>query len=259
MGYSPDYAKIAPVYDEARSRYVIHPDRDLKEARERAVHSGEDRIFTVLDVACGTGNYLQRQYGHFGTAAMRWYGIDRSPDMLARARGKDLPVDLRRADVEALPFDDGFVDFAVCNFAFHHFQDKKTALDEILRVLAGNGTVKIHNINPDKMEAWWVYRFFPETRDIDRERFMTVEMLWGELESRGCTVRTRGKYATTRVSLFDVRAQALCRDISQIALLPDDRFNRGIERIEAELASDPDASLFTENAIISVVGIRNSP
>lgn len=263
--YSPDYAPIASKYDEARSKFTIRYDRDLAVALER-FEEGRGRspdrdsstygTFTVLDVACGTGSYLLKQSESLSDRNIRWFGIDRSTDMLAMASKKNIPADLINAGVESLPFDDGSIDFAVCNFAFHHFTDKKGVLREIVRILKPTGTIKIHNMNPDKMSGWWVYRFFPETRGIDQKRFMPLEELWLELGLLGFDVRSRGKYATTKVPLKEIRGEAENRDISQIALLSDEEYRTGLARIDRELVRNPEATVFTENAILSVVAER---
>ncbi len=102
---------------------------------------------TVLDVACGPGNFTRgfaRTVGETGLAL----GIDGSPTMLERG-GEEL----RRADVQnlvlirgdatALPFRDASVDATCCFAALHLFSDPFAALDEMTRVLRPGGRIAL--------------------------------------------------------------------------------------------------------------------
>jgi len=43
---------------------------------------------TVLDIACGTGIYIDFQWQFFPLTYVIWHGIDEAPDMLAKAQSK---------------------------------------------------------------------------------------------------------------------------------------------------------------------------
>src|SRR5262245_1001469 len=111
--------------------------------------------------------------------------------MLALARTKVEGVDLRQGRAEELPFADGQLDYVVCSFAFHHFEDKSATLGEASRVLSAAGAVRIVNIAPDRMAGWWVYRFFPEAVPEDEKRFWSHGLLLHELSMRGFEARAR--------------------------------------------------------------------
>lgn len=102
---------------------------------------------TVLDVACGPGNFTRsfgRTIGDEGLAV----GIDASRTMLARG-ARDLERDnarnvvLMRGDAAALPFRSGSVDAACCFAALHLFADPMAALADMTRVLAPGGRIAI--------------------------------------------------------------------------------------------------------------------
>ena len=88
---------------------------------------------TILDVATGTGNGVRaaRRRGADVTA------IDVSGRMLEIARRRNPGVDVREADVHALPFADATFDAVTCGLALSHF--RPSALDEISRVLRDGG------------------------------------------------------------------------------------------------------------------------
>lgn len=81
----------------------------------------------VLDVGCGTGTLAiaaKRQVGTTGTV----YGVDASPEMLARANKKarraGVEIVLKNGLVESLPFPDGHFDVVLSTVMLHHLPGK---------------------------------------------------------------------------------------------------------------------------------------
>jgi ubiquinone/menaquinone biosynthesis C-methylase UbiE len=102
---------------------------------------------TVLDLACGPGNF-SRQFARIVGPEGLVVGVDASPTMLARgaadtARAGIANLGLIRADATALPFRDGAFDAACCFAALHLFADPLAALDEMRRVLRLGGRIAI--------------------------------------------------------------------------------------------------------------------
>lgn len=102
---------------------------------------------TVLDVACGPGNFTRsfgRAVGESGLAV----GIDASETMLERGvrdteRNGPPNVCLVRGDATELPFVDGSFDATCCFAALHLFADPFDALTDMARVLAPGGRIAI--------------------------------------------------------------------------------------------------------------------
>lgn len=99
---------------------------------------------TVLDVACGPGNFTRRfaaDVGERGTAI----GIDISVTMLARAVEETdaSQVVYVRADVVALPIRPQSVDAICCFAALHLFSDPWSALDVMAAALVPGGRLAI--------------------------------------------------------------------------------------------------------------------
>src|SRR5215472_10996367 len=98
----------------------------------------------VLDVGCGTGTLAILAKRHVG-AAGKVFGIDASPEMIARARKKakkaraDVAFDT--AFVEELPFPDVTFDVVLSTTMLHHLPDKarRQCLREVGRVLKPGG------------------------------------------------------------------------------------------------------------------------
>jgi SAM-dependent methyltransferase len=102
---------------------------------------------TVLDVACGPGNF-SREFGRAVGPDGLVIGIDASRTMLERgaAENADAGVDnlvLVRGDATALPFLDTRFDAVCCFAALHLFGDPFEALDEMHRVLAPGGRIAL--------------------------------------------------------------------------------------------------------------------
>ena len=90
----------------------------------------------VLDVACGPGTYGRR----IASPSKAVFGIDVSMGMLRQGTAyvakEGIPnMHFARARVEALPFEDGFFDAALCCGSLHLFADTVIALREIARVM----------------------------------------------------------------------------------------------------------------------------
>jgi SAM-dependent methyltransferase len=100
---------------------------------------------TVLDVACGPGNF-SREFGRVVTDRGLVVGIDASRTMLDRAVD-DLAdagnVALVRGDATRLPFRDRVFDGVCCFAALHLFEEPFAALDEMRRVLAPRGRIAL--------------------------------------------------------------------------------------------------------------------
>jgi SAM-dependent methyltransferase len=102
---------------------------------------------TVLDVACGPGNF-SREFARAVGADGLVVGIDASETMLGRgveeihATGPD-NLALVRGDATALPFRDDCFDGACCFAALHLFAEPFAALDEMTRVLKPGGRIAL--------------------------------------------------------------------------------------------------------------------
>lgn len=222
-----DYERLAGRYDEDRAAWSFPPDAEL------AGLLATRPAARVLDLGCGTGRWLAAQRDALADPRVTALGVDPSSAMLAEARAKGVDAALVRAAAEALPIATGAVDYLVCSYAFHHFADKDRALDEVSRVLAPGGVFRIDNIEPAAAHGWWVYEFFPETVAVDAARFWPAGRVGEALEARGFTVDIDIDAGPTTVRTADALADAERRVLSQLAVLPDDAYERGLARLRA--------------------------
>jgi SAM-dependent methyltransferase len=134
-----------------------HPERiDIEDSRGSLVASEHLARYlwsaqlvrgrSVLDAGCGTG-YGITALAHAG--ARRLVGVDISKEAVERASesNADLDVEIRRDDIEALPFADREFDVVVCFEVIEHVEEPEAVLDELARVLAHDGILCISTPN----------------------------------------------------------------------------------------------------------------
>lgn len=100
----------------------------------------------VLDIGCGTGTLAIAAKRRVGPGGRVW-GVDASPEMLARARKKankaGAEITFERGIVEALPFPDCQFDAVLSTVMLHHLgrPARQQSAQEVRRVLKPGGRV----------------------------------------------------------------------------------------------------------------------
>lgn len=143
------YNQVAAIYDRRWNSYISRTLSFLDK------WSNLPSAATVLDVACGTGEFerliLAKHPGQ------RMVGVDISEKMVEIARQKLQPypnVAFQIASVADLPFEAAHFDTVVSANAFHYFDSPTIALAEMKRVLKPDGRVIIL----DWCKDFWVCR-----------------------------------------------------------------------------------------------------
>ncbi len=109
----------------------------------------------VADIACGEG-YLSVESAQW---ARHVVGIDRSPDVLKRAKALAARrgignITWKRGDMERLPLADASVDVALLSQALHHAADPSRAVVEAARVIRPGGRMLVLDLRQHDQE--WV-------------------------------------------------------------------------------------------------------
>ena len=142
------FDRIAPSYDRMNRLITLGRDQRWRRALMEAL--GVDAADTVLDLACGTGDFalLARERG------ARVAGVDFAAAMLAAARAR-CPADvaLVRGDALRLPLADGSVSVAVSGFALRNFTAIPPVLAELARVLRAGGRLGLLEVDEPRTQA----------------------------------------------------------------------------------------------------------
>jgi SAM-dependent methyltransferase len=148
----------------------------------------------VLEVGVGSGLNVPL----FDSAVVTdVVGVDPSEPLLARAaaRPATVPVELRHAVAEALPFDAGRFDTVVFTYTLCSVDDPRQALREARRVLRPGGRVLFveHGLSPDPSIARWQRRLTPVWRTVSGNCHLDRDVP-RELEAAGLSIEHLGGY-----------------------------------------------------------------
>lgn len=131
------FNRAAMSYDASKKyqKVKLTFDSFLRAIQERDVCS-------VLDVGCGTGEFLRILSENLPEA--RLWGVDISEKMLEVAKEKlGDSAELILGDSEHIPLASGSCDVICCNHSFHHYPHPRRVLKEFHRVLKPDGVLLI--------------------------------------------------------------------------------------------------------------------
>ena len=155
------YARWAASYDQNPNPLLALEERCLLPLVPNV--SGK----RVLDLACGTGRWLERLSAAGPALGI---GIDFSPAMLGVAREKTaIRGRLARADCLKLPLKNASFDLAICSFALEHVGEFTKLAKECWRVLRESADLFISELHPGAYGAGW------RTGFRDREGALQIE------------------------------------------------------------------------------------
>ena len=132
------YNRMATVYDQRWSSYISNTLQFLKSWSKLSPTD------TILDVACGTGEFERLILTD--NPNQNIVGVDISEKMIEIARQKlqNYPnVEFKLTSATTLPFTAGSFDTVISANSFHYFDNPNVALTEMKRVLKKDGNLII--------------------------------------------------------------------------------------------------------------------
>lgn len=230
MAQSPaiDYNQAAGSYAAYRR---VHPGvfRELCEWGQ--VQSGS----AVLEVGCGTGNYVSALVGH---ADCRAWGLDPSAEMLAHARVRPERVGWLLGRAEHLGFAAEAFSLVFSVDVIHHVSDKAAFYREATRVLQPGGFVCTVTDSEEIIRRREVLSgYFPETVEVELARYPRLADLEGRMAEAGLaslgTVLVEEPFEITDAQPYRDKA------FSSLHLISEQAWQAGLERLEQALARGP--------------------
>jgi len=194
-----------------------------------------DQNTKVLEIGCGTGNYIIALNSL--TNCQAW-GIDISEEMLSKAKSRTNRVRFKLSDATRLDFSDEFFDFVFSVNVIHHIKDHKSYYKEAYRILKFGG--KIVTVT----DSEWILRnrrpltlYFPETLEVDLKRYPSIEKLKSIMRETGFynikEEMTEYHYYLTDISAYREKS------FSSLNLISEEAFRKGIEKMEEDLNKGP--------------------
>ena len=220
-------------YDQIAAEYARH--RQVHPEVLRALAGAVQPTSRVLEIGCGTGNYIHALHAHCGCTC---WGIDPSREMLAVARSRGGSVQFSQGSAEAIDLPPTSFDLVFSVDVIHHVTDRPAYYNQARRVLAPGG--RICTVT----DSAWIIRhrqplstYFPETVEPELARYPRISSLC-EMMSQAGFVEIEETSVESSYALDDIQ---IYRDkaFSALHLISDEDWARGIARMEADLEKGP--------------------
>jgi SAM-dependent methyltransferase len=216
-------------YDLAGRTYSLtrQPDPRIGAAIEQTLHD----MATVANVGAGTGSY---------ETSNTVVAVEPSPVMITQRRVGAAPA--VRAVAEHLPLGTGAVDASIALLTVHHWSDVEAGVAEMIRV--ARRCVVILTWDDSVFSQFWLLReYLPAAADTDARLAVPIAKLVSLLGRvsiktvpvpHDCVDGFGGAYWRRPHAYLDDTVRA---GMSMFALTPKSLLDRGLERLEADLAS----------------------
>lgn len=222
-------------YDEVAGSYAKHRGAVGSVVRLLVEEGGIASGSRVLDVGCGTGNYIGALREETGCPS---WGIDPSEEMLTRAKERFRGIAFELARAESLPFEGESFDLVFSVDVIHHVGDRGKYFREAHRVLKCGGRMSTATDSADLIRRRKpLSNYWPETVEEELARYPRIADLRAMMEEAGFhTITERTSAGTSlRTDIQSYRDKAY----SSLHLIPDQAFERGLARLERDLTEGP--------------------
>jgi len=178
MNNKREFNKSASFYNE-----IYYDDIDKKTGTTRHYQNLAKKIgikneYRVLDVACGTGQWL-KVVNDLGATA---FGVDISEKAIRKAKMNIPKGEFKVGTAEQLPFENDMFDLVTCLGALEHFLEQEEALREMIRV--AKKKTKILILVPNANFLTYRLGIFRGTKQKDNREIILSLSEWEKLFNR---------------------------------------------------------------------------
>lgn len=186
----------------------------------------------LIDLGCGTGRFTGPLAEQLGASVI---GVDPSQKMLREATCSGPYITYLAGSAEFLSFRTSIAALIFMSNALHHVKTPITALREMWRVLKPHGIVFVRNYSCENLASLHYLRFFPEAMQLSRNMLWPRSTLIEYFTANGFTKLSQGTvHQETSPDLDGYLSKIESRVYSDLALIEDDAFERGMARIKDE-------------------------
>jgi SAM-dependent methyltransferase len=227
-----DYESMARVYDRGRT-LSLEQLAELRVVLDQYLEGSE----RVLDLGSGTGIFAEALAVWFDVGVV---GVEPSRAMRQRALAKVAGrVSYVGGEAEHIPLADETCDSAWLSTVLHHVRDRAQCARELRRVVRAGGRVLIRSGFGDRLDGVRWLRYFPSAREVAARRWPSVEATAEVFATAGFEVEALHEVPEVVASnLGTYHRRIAVRASSTLTLIDDDEFEKGIERLRQEAASE---------------------
>ncbi len=192
---------------------------------------------SLIDLGCGTGRFTVPLAEQLGIPVI---GVDPSRRMLREAKenASTSRITYREGSAESIPLDANAGALIFMSNAIHHVKNLDQALREMARVLQPHGIVFLRNYSRENLESLYYLQFFPEAIQISREMIWPRSTFVESFRARGFALLSQGTVHQEASPDFEAYIRKISsRVYSDLALITDEAFHRGLARMKESGAS----------------------
>ena len=218
-------------YDLLAQEYALHRQVQPEVLTSLIQTAGLDKASRVLDVGCGTGNYIIALEKAMGCSC---WGIEPSDQMMKKASERATRIDFKIGKAEQLDYPTEFFDLVFSVDVIHHVQDRSAYFHEAYRVLKRGGKVCTVTDSDEIIRSRRPLSvYFPETIDIDLQRYPAISDLRAIMVSALFSSQQESTvefaYSLDNIQQYHDKA------FSCLHLIPAEAFEQGIRRMEQDV------------------------
>jgi ubiquinone/menaquinone biosynthesis C-methylase UbiE len=222
-------------YDQTAGAYATHRQIHAPAFRELCHRAKLSSTSMLLEVGCGTGNYVGALVECFRCTA---YGLDPSALMLSHVGTHGQQISWLQGRAERLPLADNTFDLLFSVDVIHHIVDKAGFYRQAQRVVQPGGRICTVTDSEEMIRQREILSgYFPETVEIELTRYPRIAQLKHWMAAAGLESFEVGTvaepYLITDAQPFRDKAY------SSLHLIPHEAWQAGLERLERDLVRGP--------------------